>query len=556
MKIRSNLIAWAIIAGILVLPNLIFAHPYLFWINNDHDGYGSESGVQDDLDPATGKDSDSPTITCTRDLEDFTRLWIKTEGISQEIQNGTFLIALQWENVTAGNPQIKIFPAAETNGGTLYLTDTNAAQQQITAPYNTEIVDLNGREIVSPTAPFIIPTNVWIAAASNNPSVAHFLFEGVKTGSGKLVIAILKKDGVTKLGESGALYMDLRDVKEMYERWTVGNDPSVAPTTTASIIPPTEYTADDPEDKTYILFVHGWNLAPWEQTAFAETAFKRLWWQGYKGRFGVFEWPTGYGISGGISAALHARNFDNSESNAWASAPALAGLLNNLNVQYPNQVYMFAHSMGNVVAGEALKLLGTNQVVNTYIACQAAISAHGYDPSTATWTSGSTPDIYANYWTNNAPCYFDSIASVSSRANYYNAQDYALNKWITDQYWKPDHGVSYPGYFYSTPSSTHPSGFYKIAGTGPDIDLFFPANNYEILAYCVQSRSYCLGATPNVNGFTPQNLRDLWPSDPFEDNQDDWYKDHPWHSAEFRFDNVAQQNFWKTLLGQDGFKLK
>jgi hypothetical protein len=51
----------------MALPSSIFAHPYLFWINNDHDGYGSESSVQDDLNPTTGKDSDSSTITGTRD---------------------------------------------------------------------------------------------------------------------------------------------------------------------------------------------------------------------------------------------------------------------------------------------------------------------------------------------------------------------------------------------------------------------------------------------------------------------------------------------------------
>ena len=35
--------------------------------------------------------------------------------------------------------------------------------------------------------------------------------------------------------------------------------------------------------------------------------------------------------------------------------------------------------MGNVVAGEALKLAGSSQVVNTYIAMQGAIAAHCYD---------------------------------------------------------------------------------------------------------------------------------------------------------------------------------
>ncbi len=39
-----------------------------------------------------------------------------------------------------------------------------------------------------------------------------------------------------------------------------------------------------------------------------------------------------------------------------------------------------AHSMGNIVAGEALRWPETNfQLVNTYVASQAAVTAHTYD---------------------------------------------------------------------------------------------------------------------------------------------------------------------------------
>ena len=55
-------------------------------------------------------------------------------------------------------------------------------------------------------------------------------------------------------------------------------------------------------------------------------------------------------------------------------------LLNRLNGEYPDNVDLLAHSMGNVVAGEALRLSGTNQVVNTYIAMQAAVASYAYDP--------------------------------------------------------------------------------------------------------------------------------------------------------------------------------
>lgn len=50
-----------------------------------------------------------------------------------------------------------------------------------------------------------------------------------------------------------------------------------------------------------VVFVHGWNMTDGMQTsgpktdwkrAFAETAFKRLHWQGFRGNVTGFDWPT------------------------------------------------------------------------------------------------------------------------------------------------------------------------------------------------------------------------------------------------------------------------
>ena len=119
----------------------------------------------------------------------------------------------------------------------------------------------------------------------------------------------------------------------------------------------------------------------WEKDRFAETAFKRLYWQGYQGRFGAIPLADDSGLPFGEFSpqAFDLRKFDNSEYNAWPSGVGLLNKLNDLNAEYPGQVYLMAHSLGNVVAGEALRLAGNNQVVNTYIAMQGAISAHAYD---------------------------------------------------------------------------------------------------------------------------------------------------------------------------------
>ena len=519
--------------------------PYRFWVNNDHDGYDSSIGDYDDLDPSTGTDAQNFSISCTRDLEDYTRLWINTQGITEELQNGTFLLALEWKDAV-DDPQMQLFQAAEADGGSLYLVDTNAAAQQVASPYGTRLIEWRHLNTLTKYNPFIFPTNFWSNFSADQP-VAHLLFDAVSRGSGKLVISIYKNDGVTRIAECPQpLYLKLQDVKEMYERWTVGE--SGTPATTASLVTmPYSYDSTIPAENNYILFVHGWNLAPWERNAFAETAFKRLYWQGYKGRFGAFQWPTQYGFSGNVSGILDADNFDNSEFNAWSSAPALRGLLSSLNGQYSGHVDMFAHSMGNVVAGEALKLAGSSQVVNTYVAMQAAIASHAYDPATYVRTNdlnylgigynSRAPNYYASYYTNGAPSYFNGTAGAANYINFYNQRDYALACWEVDEDFKPD---DHAGFSYNSSANK----FYLI-GT----ELYFPHNTYVVFPYCATAFCYGLGEQANVGGAF------LSLGEPNQLNLDSTFhfgNSHAGHSAEFNSDNMSRAAFWNTLLNQMG----
>ncbi len=319
----------------------------------------------------------------------------------------------------------------------------------------------------------------------------------------------------------------------MYERYTVGEDPNTTPTTTASLVTtPYSYDSTISAENIYILFVHGWNLPTWEKDAFAQTAFKRLYWQGFKGHFGEFRWPTGSGFTGIISGLIDSDNYDNSESNAWASATGLLGLLNNLNSQYPDHVYLMAHSMGNVVASEALKQAGANQVVNTYVAMQAAIPADCYDASTSV-VGDAIPDFYANFWTSGDPCYFNATAGAGSYINFYNESDWALGYWQDDQGLKPDSGY---GYNFSTQQ------FYKGLG----INLYFPNNTYEIFSHADPASSLALGAQADVGGVFSGNQLDLNALPYIYGNL------HKGHSAEFNSDNMQRATFWKALLTQMG----
>jgi len=46
------------------------------------------------------------------------------------------------------------------------------------------------------------------------------------------------------------------------------------------------------EDTNIIVFVHGWRMGAWDYLNFSETMLKRLYWQGFHGRFVSIRWDT------------------------------------------------------------------------------------------------------------------------------------------------------------------------------------------------------------------------------------------------------------------------
>jgi hypothetical protein len=547
--------------------------PYAFWVNNNFDRWHTVDGndhEQDDLQAAYGYGSSGSylmpdnnytvggnrVIPCARDLEDFSRLWVSgiSSNVLASLPSGA-TVTLAWNSVSDGNPTIDLFKAADSNGGTGYLTNSATASQQTNitqSPYIGRLapggyLQLNASQF----------TNNW---AGN-----YFIWCGVDSGSGELTLTVADASG-NLLGQA-SVYIKIADIKRMYERWTIGDVGSFPPLNIATNpidglpigTPVFRYSTPAPTNTSYILHVHGWNMQSWEKDRFAETEFKRLFWQGYQGRFGEFRWPTfgSFPLGEFSPQAFDLRNFDNSESNAWASAVGLLNKLNDLNAQYPGQVYLTAHSMGNVVAGEALRLAGNNQVANTYIAMQAAVSAHAYDSSTATRSfTPNTPDDFANYWTTGAP-YFNSSAGAGTYVNFFNTNDYALHSatfsWEFDQNTKPDNSITgYPGYHYNV-SSLHPNGYYVQFGAGTNAyrNLNYPGDTYTIFAYCDQARSYALGAQANVGGpFKTLSYHQVdLTLDPF-----DFSTTHKYHSGQFRSDNVTRWQFWNQTLIKLGLK--
>ena len=536
--------------------------PYVFWTDRNYDrlSYDADDSTnyEDDVKIASNPGTSVPQSDCNysnrvvkgrsfraiptkRDLEDFARLWvagIDTNLIAKLPSGSTITLSWAddfrfWPNVQAGNPTIDLFAAADADGGIGYLTNETTAATQ------TNIIHCPYIGRLGPGGSIQLNTIQFADSWAGN----HFIWCGVSDGSGCLLLTIADANG-NVLGQASA-WIKIVDIKQMYERWTVGDNPAKAPTNTPVLVTDGlaagmqgfRYTAPADTNTPYILFVHGWNMEPWEKDRFAETAFKRLYWQGYQGRFGEFRWPTDYDFAGWKSVITDPDNFDNSEFQAWKSGVGLLALLNNLNALYPGHVYMFAHSMGNVVAGEALRQAGNTQLVNTYVAMQAALASHAYDPTTPTRSLGiydsGTPNRYAQYYTNGAANYFHGLLGAGTYVNFFNTNDFALSKWQIDQNLKPDVGYSYQSSI-DTWWQIHP-----ILNT----ELVFPQDTYEIFSYGDEARCYALGAQQDVGGvFTPASQVEL-DAAPYG-----FGSQHLFHSFQFRLDNAQSMTFWHRIL--------
>jgi len=520
--------------------------PYVFWSNNNYDRWHTttlDGRVEDDLQSAAQPDSDytdtngNRVIPSPRDLEDFARLWVSgASNALSHLPTGS-AATLAWSPVD-NPPTIDIFQAADTDGGLGYLTNGAIASNQVNSALCKYVGRLGPNDTITLNDPSF--PGGWAGD--------HLIFCGVSGGSGVLYLTLYDNSGYEVV--QSLQWVQIEDVKQLYERWTVGdaatNGPAghITPSTVAALVHDTQpqfaYPVDPVFDTNtdYILFVHGWNLPTWEKDAFAESAFKRLYWQGYQGRFGSFRWPTTT-----LGAGNLLTSYDNGEWAAWLSGTGLYNKLTELNRQYAGRVYVLAHSMGNVVASEALRLAGTNVIVNTYVASQAAISARAFDnaiPADATnsYAHVFTPDTEGHYYTNGASAYFNGLLGALNFVDYYNTLDWALNLWRSNQGSKPDNS-----YYYSTSFTQHPSGYYQQFGIRPYRNLTFPADTYETFAKAVQSYSFSLGAEaviPRVFSNAPTiNLN----STAFA-----YGGAHLGHSLQFRSDTAAAAAYWRQFL--------
>ncbi len=561
------------------------------------------------------EDCKDNVANCRRDLEDFSRLVLDVSGLDESFKNGTLHLGLKWAGTNGTDPSIKLYKQYKPGGDLSYLTSDYDGAMQIAEPaiinakYPNEVPATTTRTKIDGTETFVLPTSLWAGLPAGSIK-RNFLFEVCTPGKGQLKIVILKQENgtYTEIGEGPGVWFDFKKIGDMYEQWSVGHGNGGPPDAVAGRLPAltgsgTTFRYDNgtpsPEERKYILYVHGWNMERWEKERFAETAYKRLWWQGYKGRFGVFTWPATYGFGGSQSTWALARtassgamgigngtHFDRGEWTAWRSGAPLRQLLQTLNGAYNGELYAFSHSMGAVVVSEALRLQsqsGGGQILKTYVPSQAALSAHTYDSS----LSGAVGSTNALQWEYNHPALDNGTANygpqtpniyngwhaflingggggskaVGQIKNFYNRNDWALSApvWQFNQLTKPDYPDSTNGqpYLYEYDPIVTSFGRINILNVRTLLDQGTPADvkdRYEIMAFAAESRVKAFGATDNVSLARITEAHDLqaiWGPDPR--GQD--HRTHRWHSGQFRNYIQYQRTYWKALLGTEGFAI-
>ncbi len=489
--------------------------PFRFWINDDNDG--TRDSEEEVINPSF-PDYEDGLIQTARDLEDFARIHLVFDAFQKDLADGTVRIGLKFKNVGGTTPKIQIYRSADVGGTDSYVKDEQAALAQMGAREAATLGE------VSDGPPMLLPQDFW--AEENPNSTKCLLFEATGEGKGQLVMIINQSDG-SQIGEGPSVWLDLKNVKKMYQRGRAvpvfqdqPYDHMDAWTPSQIIAEPFE--ADHPfsqprdEEKNVIVYVHGINGPGSQDIEYqgwmsdSETIFKRLWHQGFKGRFAAFKWLA-------LTPAFPFR-FNESEYRAWKCGQGLAHFLSGLPSDYQRNLYSF--SQGAPVCGAALSVYGAS--VANYVMTQAAVPAGCYDTSPVINNydlfakrepQSPTPDTTEDLGYRG---YLSSLNVSGAVVSFFNTVDYALKtgeelgqniSWEANELdYKPNANLGLLGhrtYAYDFGPRSNP---YPVGQRCFLRDVYAPFNQrqltdiHESMSFVARPRSEAAGVSASVAG--------------------------------------------------------
>jgi hypothetical protein len=611
-----------------------FDRQLTFWLNDDRDVIDDPGlfGMFDWYDRWAGspyetedalfdtKDSADRAISTERDLEDFAAInFLADRSLIDRMiptANATTAATMAIPNyryelkVDRAGPQVRLFDDAES--APLDHVADRVISGRLKNRSTGQDIDRNGAALdnLRPSRSLSKP---------NEGERFRYLFEAFGTaGKAKLEYTVTVAYPV-QVGTSGppkttsrthTIDVDLRPITDFYTRMRVpyrmpadaryaafSREDSVMPHFEDAAVRSGGQPAAMPflkGDGTVVL-VHGWNMTDGQQTngpktdwkkTFAETAFKRLYWQGFRGAFVAFDWPTFSDSEGSLSGqTVESFNFsyNASEFQAFRSGRSLMHFLEAQQAAGP--VHLLAHSMGNVVAAEALRQWAVAgkaiPLVTSYVAMQGAISAGAYGDDSrdalenAFGSPTSTTDFYRYWSVGEAGQGSRFLMQGTDQAagkwiNMYNPVDAATSGgqagWVANNLQKPIAGAIWRD-FLVQPARRFA---YRIDADGRLLRSYATATGqvldegtidlkpwlvakgqpelpglaaYEIIAFMAKANAMPIG-TKEVDRFgTNIDIRSLGLGEPYS-------REWSGHSFQFHFDAATTSQFWKRVVDE------
>ncbi len=335
---------------------------------------------------------------------------------------------------------------------------------------------------------------------------------------------------------------------------------------------PDQFESDPNESSTdAIVFVHGWRMSPDSAGNFAETMYKRLWQRGFNGRFVAFHWDTWwYDAAGwvpfgpGDAIDAYLAHYNDSEHIAWYAGAGLKDCVDHLSFQ---KKHIIAHSMGNIVAGSALR---DGLQIDNYALLNAAVPAACYDEDegrirqTVQAVHDAGP-FHFTMWDSPSPdSDFDLITrdlayrgtlknAAGTLVNFFLPEDYATSfAWEinNDQTKPPSSDTFFDKKFEYNPAGSPGEKLYKFHDdpfTGFLVFDYTITNKFEAMAFACRTWGKAAGAWGATRGSISNSLN---LSDPAFDlpGEESGFGDE--HSAEFDFRIQQLGHFYDALLDE------
>lgn len=332
--------------------------PYRFWINDDRD-FGD---ISDDTSDNPGADSDGnyagSSVSGRSDLLDFFPLWLDIgqpakamspgDGVRLVLRQGRGAAKAVYTDLTRGR------------AGRFLIEDNNSCGSDLSRPsHAADKVTLSANGLDLP--------EIFISRIRGDVDKGVLMVEGA--GRTDTPISLEAWKGGTLLCRKD-LHIRFDDVEKMYRWINLRHVTRGEETKHTNDGPPENYPDDDCKRK-QVVFVHGFNTSEQGARGWNAEVFKRLYWAGSHAMYTAVTWQ-GDETPGHLSPGAY---YHADVINAFQVAPALKSAIATI----PGELYLAAHSLGNMVASSAIVDHGLNPTL--YFMIDAAVAMEAYKAS-------------------------------------------------------------------------------------------------------------------------------------------------------------------------------